>query len=478
MNIHTFFRGFLIVAWGLTLAACSDNLSIEPESDLSLGDFYQTEEDVELAVAGVYDALQDYGQYGGVYKFIMEARSDNGYVEDLSRSSGQRGAFDIFTEDVNNSFLNDMWVSGYEGIQRANVLLDRITEVPMAADRKNARIGEVLFLRALTYFNFVRIWGDVPLVVEVVNDPFEAFEHERDDASLVYGQIETDLLQAIDLMPDANDAGRATRGAARTLLAKMYLTQQRYGDAAPVLRDVINSGTYRLLDDYASVFGVANENNEEVIFEVQFKAGGLGEGSAFANEYAPINANELVGGVGNTVGDNLPTPDLFDGYAPLDTRRELIGQLEDGRLYSRKYVDVPFADGDSDIDVIVLRYADVLLMLAEVLNEQGYSPDGEAFGYLNQIRTRAGVPTYTSADLLSQEAFRLAIEEERRLELAFENHRWFDLVRTGRALEVMNTHEYPNPNITFVVQPHQLLMPVPQTQLDASGGRLAQNPGY
>ena len=476
MNNMTFLRGFILLACVFVFTACSDNLSIEPESDLSLGDFYQTEEDIELAVAGVYDALQDYGQYGAVYKFIMEVRSDNGYVEDLSRSSGQRGAFDIFTEDVNNSFLNDMWVSGYRGIQRANVLLDRIPAVDMPADRKNARTGEVLFLRALTYFNFVRIWGEVPLVVEVVNDPFEAFAHERADVGAIYAQIESDLLRAVDLMSETSAGGRATSGAARTLLAKVYLTQQRYGDAAPVLREVIDAGTYRLLDEYAGIFGVANENNAEVIFEVQFKAGGLGEGSPLANEHAPINANDLVGGVGNTVGDNLPTPDLFDAYDPVDARRALIGQLEDGRLYSRKYVDVPFADGDSDVNVIVLRYADVLLMLAEVLNEQGYNP--EAFAYLNQVRTRAGVAPFTAAELPDQQTFRTAVEAERRLELAFENHRWFDLVRTGRAVEVMNAHAYPNPNISFVVQSHQLLMPIPQTQLDASGGRLTQNPGY
>ena len=368
MNINVFLRGFIILACGVFFTACNDNLSIEPESDLSLGDFYQTQEDVELAVAGVYDALQDYGQYGAVYKFIMEVRSDNGYVEDLSRSSGQRGAFDIFTEDVNNGFLNDMWVSGYQGIQRANVLLERIVDVDMPTEVKDTRTGEVLFLRALTYFNFVRIWGEVPLVVEVVNDPFEAFAHERTEVSAVYQQIETDLLRAIDLMPETSQAGRATRGAAKTLLAKVYLTQNRYGDAAPQLRDVINTGSYRLLDEYASIFGVANENNEEVIFEVQFKAGGLGEGSPLANEHAPINANDLVGGIGNTVGDNLPTPDLFDAYDAADSRRELIGQLDDGRLYSRKYVDTPFADGDSDVNVIVLRYADVLLMLAEALN--------------------------------------------------------------------------------------------------------------
>ena len=478
MNINILLRGFIVLAWVFLFTACSDNLSIEPESDLSLGDFYQTEEDIELAVAGVYDALQDYGQYGGVYKFIMEARSDNGYVEDLSRSSGQRGAFDIFTEDVNNSFLNDMWVSGYEGIQRANVLLDRINNVPMDADRRNARTGEVLFLRALTYFNFVRIWGEVPLVVDVVNDPFEAFQHERDDIAMIYDQIESDLLRAADLMPNVSESGRAASGSAKTLLAKVYLTQARYSDAAPLLRDVIGTGTYRLLDNYANIFGVANENNQEVIFEVQFKAGGLGEGSAFANEYAPINANELVGGVGNTVGDNLPTPDLFDAFEEADARRNLIGQLEDGRLYSRKYVDVPASDGDSDINVIVLRYADVLLMLAEVLNEQGYSAGGEAFDLLNQVRVRAGVAAYTSADLPTQEAFRLAVEAERRMELSFENHRWFDLVRTNRAIEVMNAHEYPNANISFVVQPHQLLMPIPQPQLDASGGRLVQNPGF
>ena len=460
------------------LISCEDKLFLEPTSDISLTGFYRTADDIELAVAGAYDALQSYGQYGSLFKFYMEVRSDNSYVEDLSRSSGQRGQFDVFTLESNNTFVNDTWVSCYEGVQRCNVILNRIDNVSMAPTVKNSRKGETLFLRALTYFNMVRIWGDIPLVSEEINNPFDAFDHVRNSAEEVYELIEEDLLDAIELLPTENMGDRVEKGAAQTLLAKVYLTRGRDQEAAQLLQAVINSDQYRLLDNYEDVFGIDNEGNNEIIFEVQFKKGGLGEGSPHANEHAPTNATDLVGNVGNTVGDNLPIPELYNAYTDEDKRKNMIGQLTDGRLYSKKYLDVPTSNLDGGNNVIVLRYADVLLMYAEAMNNIGYQADGEAFDYLNMVRERAGLPSFSSSELNTQESFDDAIQKERQLELSFENHRWFDLVRTGTALPVMQNHTYPNPNITISISENNLLFPIPLTQIDASSGLLDQNQGY
>jgi len=466
----------ILISCSILLFACEDQLFVEPTSDLTLNNFFQNENDVELAVVGAYDALQSPGQYGNNFKFFMEVRSDNTYVEDLSRSGGQRGEFDIFTLQPANTFVNATWESCYEGIQRCNIILNRIDEVEMDENLRNTRKGEVSFIRALTYFNMVRIWGEVPLVTTETNDPFEAFEHERQGVEQIYSQIEVDLNQAVSLLPLSNETGRITLGAAQTLLGKVYLTRGRFEEAVNILGNIVDGGNYQLLDNYMDVFGMANENNAETIFEIQFQSGGLGEGSEIAEAHAPINASELVGPGVNTVGDNLPTPELFELYEADDTRKEAIGQLGDGRLYSRKYIDSVAATLDAGVNVIVLRYADVLLMYAEALNEIGQK--GEALTHLNAVHVRAGLPAYEVSDLDSQSAMRAAIALERRLELSLENHRWFDLVRTDRAIEVLNTHDYPNGNISFTVTEEKLLFPVPQTQIDASSGNLIQNPGF
>jgi len=466
----------LLAISGIFFTACEEELFIEPPSDLSLANFFQNENDVELAVIGAYDALQSNGQYAVNFKFFMEIRSDHSYVEDLSRSGGQRGEFDIFTLNPANTFVNDTWVSCYQGIQRCNVILNRIDEVNMDESLKNTWKGEVLFIRALTYFNVVRIWGDAPLILTETDDAFESFDHTRERSEAIFTQIIEDLNQSIQILPQINEAGRVTRGAAQTLMGKVYLTLKRFDEAEASLKSVIDGGNYRLLDNYMEIFGARNENNDESIFEIQFESGGIGEGSLLATDHAPINANELVGPGVNTVGDNLPTPALFKLYSENDARKASIGQLDDGRLYSRKYLDSIAVANDAGINVIVLRYADVLLMYAEALNETGQT--AAAMSYLNQVRDRAGVKLYESGELATQEAMRQAIADERQLELSMENHRWFDLVRTGKAIDVMNQHEYPNGNISVTVTEEKLLFPIPLTQIDASSGNLTQNPGF
>lgn len=465
--------------------SCDDNIDLTPLSDSSLDNFFRNKSDLESAVNGAYDALQLKGQYSQSYPFLMELPADNATESDIGRSGRVFSDVELFALNSNNGLIQDAWVDGFNGIQRCNVVLNRIDGIDMETNLKTIRIGEMKFLRGLTYFNLVRIFGGVPLVLEETTDPFDAFNIGRSSVDAVYSQIITDLTEAASALPNSqNEPGRATSGAANALLGKVYLTIQQYGDAVSALRNVTG---YSLLSNYADVFGPDNENNAESIFEVQYSSGsgsamtgnglgtGLGEGSPFPAFFAPIGSSNLIGG-GQTLGGNRPTLDLYNSYDSNDLRRDVNIGDTGVDLYPAKFIAPQAADLDSDVNSIVLRYADVVLMLAEALNEEGYVADGEAFSLLNQIRTRAGLANLTSTDLLDQGSFRLAIENERRWELAFENHRWFDLVRTNRALTVMDGH------VGFLgtinISSHQLIFPIPQREIDTNPEVITQNPGY
>lgn len=462
----------------LLIQSCSEDfIELAPVSDLNTGNFYKTEADIEQAVIAAYDALQDGSQYGGNgFDHFMEVRSDNTFNDNTTQNGGARANFDNFNLSSNNLMLNDTWNSCYQGIQRCNIVLNRIEKVKMAAGVANIRRGEVKFLRALTYFNLVRIWGDVPLVLNEIEDPFEAFGHTRNSSDQIYNQIVQDLQDASELLPakhDATEVGRATRGAALTLLGKVYLTRQQFPLAASTLKQLIDDGNYQLLSSFAAVFSVTNKNNAESIFEVQYKSGTSGEGN---NTTDPTQGQDV---------NNKPSPNIIQVFQQNpDDRFAASVQLTTGYPYSKKRIDVRGTDGSFGFNTMVLRYADVLLMYAEALNEVGYQADGEAFVFLNKIRERANANSYTANELPDQNSFREAIALERRLELAFENHRWFDLVRTGKAIEVMNHANEGglSPNaasaLPFTMQAYQVLYPLPQAQIDASGGKLIQNPGY
>jgi len=477
MKIHTSLSLFVLCF----LVACSEEeLNLAPISNANTANFYTSAKDINQAVVAAYDALQDRAQYGQNFLYYMESRGDNAEVEDIVKGTGDEGNIDLFREIPASPLLNNTWISCYACIQRCNAVLNRITNVAMDEKEKANRIGEVKFIRALTYFNMVRIWGQVPLITKELESVDEAYALGKDNIDAIYSTIIKDLLDAATTLPPTyakTEAGRVTKGAALTLLGKVYLTLKNYQEAVTTLKQVVTAGTYTLLPNYAEVFDVAKENGAESIFEIQFLKGGIGEGGIHARLTAPLGNATLTGSVGNGIGDNLPTKNLLSQFDSTDARLFVtIARLPDKRLYTTKYLDKPFVINDDSRNVIVLRYADVLLMLAEALNELGYTANGDAFTLLNQVRTRAKLKPYTTANLADQASFRLAIEKERRLELALENHRWFDLVRTGRALEVMNS--YPELRTVLKVKEHQLLFPIPQGQVDVNPGKITQNPGY
>ena len=462
----------------LLCSSCDDFLNQEPSSNGSVTAFYKTETDIAQGVTAAYNALMATSQYGANFIYLMEIRSDNTYTESITNSGGIYGDIDLFRETPYNNVLETTWIGCYDGIKRCNIVLDHIADVPMSDNTRNKYKGEMLFLRALTYFNMVRLWGDVPLVMHYYEDPFKAFELGRTPLNEVYDQIKSDLVEAAELLPEKVDPtrlGAASSGSAKALLGKVYLTLKDYNNAMLVLKEVIDGNQYAFISDYAEVFNVQNKNNSESIFEIQYTDAITGLGSSFANLFAPIGSSEVTNGIGKTEGNNEPTEEFYASYSDQDVRKSVsIGELSDGRTYCKKFVKAPVLADQSDANFIVLRYTDVLLMYAEVLNEISFSTSGDAFKYLNQVRIRAGLQPYTIQQINDQDAFRNALFEERRYEFAFENQRWFDLLRTGKAIEIMNA----SANRGFTVKPYQLVYPIPQSQIDTAPDKMKQNDGY
>lgn len=477
------------------LVSCSDNfLDLAPISNANVDNFYKTENDFELAVNGAYVALRSNGVFHDYVPLIGDLHSDNSTV---GTTAGARTAFfemSEFLDQPTSTIVSTVWNNHYAGIARCNIVLDRIVAVAFDSEsRKNQLIGEARFLRALFYFNLVRIFGEVPLVLREVKSIDLAYETGRSPVGEIYAAIEEDLVfasQNLAASYTGTNVGRATSGAAKGILGKAYLTQKKYEDAARVLKEVIGTGSYRLLPDFGDLWKTGNKNNAESLFEVQFRRqAGSGTGSNYSVRFTPyLSSAALVGAATTDGGYNTPTEDLMEAYAATDLRTsvsvaggytDLNGNYITGLSgrHTRKFLGTFIAGQGAEDNWPVLRYADVLLMCAEALNEVSFQPDGEAFNYLNQVRSRAGLEPLGSAapddDLRAgdQQAFRMAVEKERRLELAFEGHRWFDLVRTGRALEVLGSKGY-------TIRGHQLLFPVPQQQIDINPREIRQNDGY
>jgi hypothetical protein len=433
----------------------------------------------------VYGSLQLPGIHINNYIF-GDIRSDDTQPV-ASGSVTDQDEFDRFYIRTTNPFILARWNDSYRGISRANAVLERIGDIAMDDALKKRSIAETKFIRALIYFHLVRSFGDVPLVVTEIKDPDAGYEYGRQSKSEVYAQIEKDLTEAASVLPvsyTGSDVGRATQGAAKALLGKVYLTQKKFAEAAARLKEVIALNVYGLLPNYGDIFRAANKNNKESVFEVQFRAGGVGEGNPWPNSFAPENSGNAVIAFGGD-GNNQPSADIVNAYEPNDKRKPL--SLATSYVNSsgvtiqynhvKKYHDVPATKNDNGNNIPVIRYADVLLMYAESLNETGYQPSGEAMTYLNEVRNRAGLTPRTATDLPNQQAFRLAIEQERRVELAFEGHRWFDLVRTDRAITVLNSKK-DQLRLVRLLTANDMLFPIPQSQIDINKSKISQNPGY
>ncbi|QNL50477.1 RagB/SusD family nutrient uptake outer membrane protein [Olivibacter sp. SDN3] len=510
------FLYYIIMPAAVIVSSCSQEfLNLTPDSEANAEDFYETAEQFQQAVNGVYQTLRSTVNESG---YLMgEMRSDNTHYDYYAPDRGihiiRRENIDDFLDDSQNQWTNDYFNNCYIGVSRANTILDRIEEADFEQEAKDPIIGETKFLRAYYYFNLVRYFGDVPLYLNEVSEQAEAFL-PRSSVDEVYAVIINDLEDAISKLPDPSfpQNGRANKGSASTLLAEVYMTRHDFAAAEPLLRSVTTMG-YSLLSNYEDVYALGNKNSRESIFEIQFMQGDQGQQSMFTYWFIPKSTNvEVITGVtSNTLnygGWNVPTGDMMDAYEEGDTRKGAsIGIAQgviggDGNFniesvessegyvqppgktakpFVRKYLHPHNRERNTDDNWPVYRYSNVLLLLAECLNESG-NP-GEAIELVNQVRQRAGA-SLSPVTVTDQVALRDAIAHERRVELAFENHRWHDLVRTGKAIEVMNAHgEEMKDRYGFIsrnayqVNENRLIFPIPYLELQLNN-LLTQNPGY
>lgn len=477
--------------FALLLLGCEDFLDKNPQGTTTQESFPTTAEDALLATNAVYSTLRNWSYHSGGYP-ILDIMSDDAYKgSNTTDGANTIGRYDKFTYDADMETLSNWWMALYEGIKQANVVVEYVPRVEMDTNLKNRYLGEARFLRALYYFDLARAWGEVQLVTTTT----PALALQKSPTTAIYTLIEEDLLYAIDHLTEksalpSGDAGRATKGAARALLAKVYLFQKDFPNAEKYAMEVINSQEYDLEEDFLDANGVDGENGVESVFEVG--ALSIENTTGGGNQYA--NTQGIRGVPNKGWGFNRPSVDLREAFEVDDPRQQgtiielgdeidgitIVGDSNTPNEYDNGYaieiesynrkVWVPGAGTEFNFghNRRLIRYADVLLMAAEALNENNKS--AEALPHLNEVRERARgendaiLPDITTTD---QAALRDLILHERRVELAMEGHRFWDLVRTGRAEEVLGP-------LGFVAGKHEYF-PIPQNQIDLSRGTLEQN---
>lgn len=487
-NRTTQFLSASLLSICLVFTGCEKFLTVNPPYTQDAENYFQTPEEYEKALVGAYDLLQS--SFMAVW--ISEIASDNTIAggESVNDTQGLH-QLDLMTHGGVNAELRNVFRWNYAGITRANFILENKDNIEFTG--KDKIIAEAKFLRAFYYFELVKFFGDVPLIIDERIGAQEATTIPRTPSSEVYAQIEQDLIDASAVLDEVSLVkGKATKGAAMALLGKAYLYQSKFVEAANKFDEVISSGSYSLISDYNDLFSVANENNSETVFDVEYsgaEGGGYGclvclEGNAGPGFQGIRQYEGPIYGDGNSY--NLPTQNLYDAFDPADPRRDAtvlnidafiaaqpnpesisygIGAGGHTGFYNNKYIkrqgEIGLPDNDltSPVNYRVIRYADVLLMAAEAHFRNGNS--SEAQGLVDQIRLRAGmapVALNTIEDLYN----------ERRLELACEGHRFFDLVRSGQA---------ENSIEGFQPGKHELF-PIPTLEIDLAGGNWSQNNGY
>ena len=450
----------------LLMTSCGDSFfDLEPASSVTIDKVYKTASDYNVAVIGCYAKLQSQVNF---YTECCEYRSDNLSLGAPTAGTQDRYDIDHFTEKPSNGILSSYWANFNNNVYRCNLLLDQIDGANFAENLKKQYKGEAMFIRALNYFNMYRIWGGVPATKHVVSAA-EALKVAKYSDEQMFDLIAGDLKEIVDnnYLPEtysSADMGRATSGAAKALLGKVYLTFHKWTEAKDILSQLI--GKYQLVSPIAQVFDVDNKNNNEIIFAVHFNKEIEGEGHSYW--YNLTNASD----------DTNQTSSLLNTFPTGDDRKDLITyvQVEKNVRLMNKFYDTKSPTFKTvGNDQILLRYADVLLMYAEALNEIQYdaSEGSLALKYLNAVRQRAGISNLTVKQLPTQEKFRKGILVERQREFPYEGQRWFDLVRMGFAKSVMAENGVE-------IKDYQLLFPIPQQEIEKVGDKsiLWQNPGY
>lgn len=500
----------------LIISSCKkDFLELYPDGAINLTNFYKTDRDFQQAVVGAYVPLRD---AANVAFYLEEMRSDNTeyYYNAQDRGGSAYEQIADFMDDKGNGAISTIWRADYQGIQRCNVILDRLETAKQVTDAVKTQVaGETKALRAHYYFELVRLFGKLPLFLHEIKQQSET-QLGRSSIDSVYNQIISDLTDAIAKLPVATfstsdvQTGRITKGMAATELGMVYVTRKEWQKASDILTTVTTMG-YHLLPEYKTLCKQATENSRESIFEVQYKSGTDGQSSMFIYNFTPVvkSTTPYLGiNYANTAGGwNTPTADLLSQYEAGDKRLDAsIGYVKghydaggayvadsvssvlnpptpgaESRIFIRKYLDPPYYNAlrNTDQNWPVYRYADVELLLAEALNEQGKGAN--ALPFLNDVRGRAGLVASTETD---QALLRGIIAHERRVELAFENKRWFDLIRTDQAIPVMTAfgvkqkqkYSYIAPG-AYNVNANRIVYAIPNYEMTYNT-KLIQNDGY
>jgi hypothetical protein len=467
---------------------CSESFleTVNPNTT-SKENFWKTKNDAVAGIYGVYSVLQQTSLYGWDYR-NFEAVSDNGFNEFVGEGYL---AISEGTHLTTNVKITTFYQGNYTVINRSNEVLANVPGMEIDDATKNTIIGEAYFLRALAYLNLTTLYGNVPLILEPVSFGSPYFPNNpREDTR---DRMIRDLTEAISLLPESNP-GRVTKGAASALLAKYYLYGKDWSNAAQTALNVMGMG-YQLHPNYHELFTVAGEKSKEVIFSVIFQSQVGGEGERFSGGYAVTPQPEI-----------RPLPELVDDYEMIDglpiTESPLYDPVNpynnrDPRLdYSilrpgDTWLGKPYDFADSDTkycvykyirettallddgpqDFYVIRYGDILLMYAEAKNELS-GPDQSVYNAINAVRNRVGMPNIQSG--LSKDAMREVIRHERRIELALEGLRLYDLMRWGIAKEAYEKIKFHNR--TYISPKHDLF-PIPQLEMD-NNPLIVQNPGW
>jgi len=482
-----------LTAVSLTGIYSCKKLDENPSSVIVASQFYKTASDANSAVNAVYSTLNsdpagDFPLYGRQLNLLTENASDN-QIYSPSNTNPDVRAMGTVTYISSNSRVQKVWQQLYYGINRANIAIDNIPFIQMDTTQRARLMREAKFIRGLLYFDLVRLYGAVPLILHnpTTISP-TALLVGRTSTDSIYNQIISDLKDATSLPKSysGTDVGRASGGAAHTLLAKVYLTKQDWTDALAQLNIIINGGYgYALFPNYYDAFQKGTKNGKEHIFSVQFETN---LGAVNSEQYLSLSFTSF-----NTQTWPIDVPadsSLYKLFSATDTRRAVtfyssVYNAATGQTvvfnnpyvpYFNKFVDYSLTplttQAQSGINYPVLRYADVLLMYAEAQNELNGGPTTDAYAAINQVRTRANVPNLTAG--LSQSDFRDSLFLERRKEFIQEGHRWFDLARLGATVLVDALHKIPAKS---AASSKNILFPIPLVEIQLNP-KLNQNPGY
>ena len=487
----------------ILFSSCEDQLDIAPKSNLELGNFFATPEDFDLALVGAYDPIavhqgdRGFGTYFKGLLMMGRAGTDEMYVN--------QGFWDATGKEIGNYTFtafsripNAVWQQQYVGISRCNVVIGKIknTDVTMPEATKQRILGEASFLRAFYYFQLARYYGGVPIITEDTN--LNEFRNFRSSLAETYEIIVNDLKVAEENIPVINEPGRATKYAAKSYLAKVYL--QMSGEplkdataaskAAAYAKDVIDNGPYDLEPNYTDVFQLDHEHGVEYIFSAEYIATNNEGGQVATWDGPPGNWTNTI-----TYSICRAMPELYNSYAVGDVRRDYnivdyvvidadgnTQPTDDGFYYAFKWRHDPnpatrgyATEWQSPFNFPLTRFADVLLIYAEAQTRADGAPSGDAYAAINRVRTRAGLANLSG---LSGPDFLLEVLDERKRELCYEGHRWADLVRYGKLIDAVRASTEGNPIAAANIRDHHVLFPVPDREIQVSGGDLEQNPGY